>query len=338
MIWLAYFFPFCERFGRLCEAGPPELCMPTPPDAPETAPSQSSRKSETALLAILLVVGSTVFFAGGDVGAKLMKQTAPAQLATWFRYFVFFIVAVPWALSSKGLEAFRPASYRLQIGRGLAAVASTSFFILGLAYLDVPSNTAIHFISPIIVMVLSVFVLGEVVGIRRWLAAAVGFAGVLLIVRPGTDSFQLAALLPLGSATAWALGALFTRMMKYEPTEVTFMWTGIVGLSVSTLLVLPVFHIPTGRELAYGIGGSLSFTLAHMLFISGLKLAPLSLLAPITYVQLVSAGVLSYLFFGELPSYYTLIGSALIAGSGLYSAHRERVRHRTPAMPTPPVQ
>jgi len=295
----------------------------------------SPRSSERVVLAILLVVGSTIFFAGGDVGAKLMKQTAPAPLATWFRYFVFFLVAFPWALSSKGWAAFRPASYRLQIGRGLAAVASTSFFILGLAYLDVPSNTAIHFISPIIVMVLSIFVLGEVVGFRRWIAALVGFSGVLLIVRPGTDSFQLAALLPLGSATAWALGALFTRLMKNEPTEVTFMWTGMVGLSVSTLLVLPVFHVPTGLELAYAIGGSLSFTMAHLLFISGLKLAPLSLLAPITYVQLVSAGLLSYLFFGDLPSHYTLIGSGLIAGAGLYSAHRERVRkvERPPMAP-----
>lgn len=312
--------------------------MQTLSDAPRAAPQQSPRNSERALLAMLLVFGSTVFFAGGDVGAKLMKETAPAQLATWFRYFVFFLVAFSWALSSRGLKVFRPASYRLQIGRGLAAVASTSFFILGLAYLDVPSNTAIHFISPIIVMVLSVFVLGETVGIRRWLAAAVGFAGVLLIVRPGTSGFQLAALLPLGSATAWALGALFTRLMKNEPTEVTFMWTGMIGLSVSTLLVLPVFHVPTGRELLYGIGGSLSFTVAHMLFISGLKLAPLSLLAPITYIQLVSAGILSYLFFGDFPSYYILIGSVMIAGSGLYSAHRERVRQKTPAMPTPPVQ
>lgn len=312
--------------------------MPSHPDASGEALPFPSRNTERTLLAILLVVGSTVFFAGGDVGAKLMKETAPAQLATWFRYFVFFLVAFPWAIATRGLSAFRPASYRLQIGRGLAAVASTSFFILGLAYLDVPSNTAIHFISPIIVMVLSVLVLGEIVGIRRWLSAAVGFAGVLLIVRPGTDSFQLAALLPLASATAWALGALFTRLMKDEPTEVTFMWTGMLGLSVSTLLVLPVFYVPTGRELLYGIGGSLSFTLAHMLFISGLKLAPLSLLAPITYVQLVSAGLLSYLFFGDFPSYYTLIGSMMIAGSGLYSAHRERVRQRMPAMPTPPVQ
>ena len=312
--------------------------MPILPEASGEAPSPPPRTSERTLLAILLVVGSTFFFAGGDVGAKLMKETAPAQLATWFRYFVFFLVALPWALSSKGLSVFRPASYRLQIGRGLAAVASTSFFIQGLAYLDVPSNTAIHFISPIIVMVLSVLVLGEAVGIRRWLAATVGFAGVLLIVRPGTDGFQLAALFPLGSATAWALGALFTRLMKNEPTEVTFMWTGMIGLGISTLLVLPVFHIPTGRELVYGIGGSLSFTLAHMLFISGLKLAPLSLLAPITYVQLISAGILSYLFFGVFPSYHTLLGSALIAGSGLYSAHRERIRQRTPAMPAPPVQ
>lgn len=292
------------------------------------------RPPERALLAILLVVGSTVFFAGGDVGAKLMKQTAPAPLATWFRYFVMFLVAVPWALSSKGRAAFRPASYRLQIGRGLAAVSSTSFFILGLAYLDVPSNTAIHFTSPIIVMVLSVFVLGEAVGFRRWIAALAGFSGVLLIVRPGTDSFQLAALLPLGSATAWALGALFTRLMKNEATEITFLWTGIVGLGVSTLLVLPVFHVPTGLELAYGIGGSLCFTIAHLLFISGLRMAPLSLLAPITYVQLVSAGILSYLFFGDIPSHYTLIGSAMIAGAGLYSAHRERLRKiERPQMP-----
>ena len=290
-------------------------------------------RPERLLLAIGLIVASTVFFAGGDVGAKLMKQTAPAALATWLRYFVLFLVALPYAYLRRGPSVFRPTEFWLQVGRGAAAVGSTTFFILGLAHLSVSDATSIHFIAPILVMVMSIFLLGEVVKIRRWLAAAVGFAGVLLIVRPCTESFQPAAVFPLCSATAWALGAVFIRMIKRDPPETTFLWTGIVGLLGATVMVLPVFHVPTGMELVYGLGGSISFAMAQLLIIVGFRMAPLSILAPITYMQLISAGVMSYLFFDDVPSYWTLAGTTLIAGSGLYSAHRERLNSRR--QPTP---
>lgn len=288
--------------------------------APRKAP-----RNDRVLLAIGIVVASTVCFAGGDVGAKLMTQTAPAALATWFRYFILLLAALPYAYLRKGPMVFRPRDFWLQIGRSGGAIGSTTFFILALSHLTVPDATAIHFIAPIIVMVLSIFMLKETIGPRRWIAAAVGFTGVLLIVRPGTSSFQWAAIFPLCSATTWALGAVFIRMIRHDPPETTFLWTGLVGFGVASLLVLPFFHVPTGMELVYGLGGSLSFAAAQFLLILGFRMAPLSMLAPITYLQLISSGVLSYLFFGNLPSHYTLIGSVMIAGSGLYSAHRERV-------------
>lgn len=295
----------------------------------------AGQSDERTYLAIALVVLSTVFFAGGDVGAKLMRETAPGSLAVWLRYFVYLLVALPYGLMRRGPMVFRPARMAFQAGRGLTAVGSTTFFIAGLGYLDVPSNTAVHFISPIFVMALSVVFLGEEVGLRRWLAAFVGFLGVLVVVRPGSSTFQIAALFPVCSAFSWALSALFTRINKDDPGETTFLWTGIFGLAVASIAALPTWRLPMGAEWAYGLGGSLSFTIAQLLIIAAFRMAPLSILAPITYLQLVSAAALSYLFYGTLPSAWTLCGSALIAGSGLYSSHRERMRKRPPSAAQP---
>lgn len=305
--------------------------------APEEANTVESPASETmsktgerTLLAIVLVVFSTICFAGGDIGAKFMRETAPGPLAVWLRYFVYLVLAIPYATWRRGPSVFLPRSLPLQLGRGLGAVGSTTFFIAGLGYLDVPTGTAIHFISPIIVMALSVIFLGEVVGIRRWIAALFGFTGVLLIVRPGTDAFQLAALFPICSATSWAFSALFTRMNQKDSFETTFLWTGILGVAVATLIALPDLRLPVGREWISGLGGSLSFTMAQFLMIAAFRMAPLSILAPITYAQLISAGVLSYLFFDTVPDTTTFLGAALIAGAGLYSSHRERIKNRPP--------
>jgi drug/metabolite transporter (DMT)-like permease len=294
--------------------------------AGSTDPAVRERRPDRVVLAIVLAVIGTVFFAGGDIGARLMKETAPAALATWMRYFVLLVIALPYALLSKGPQVLRPKNIWLQFGRGGGAVLSTTFFILGLGPLTVSDATAIHYVTPIITMVLSVFLLDEKVGPRRWVAAVVGFVGVLLIARPGTSSFQPAAIFPICSATAFAFGAVCIRMIRDDPPETTFLWTGIVGTVVSTLIVIPVFHVPTGIELVYGLIGSLSFVAAQFLLIVAFRMGPLSILAPITYAQLISAGILAYLVFGEVPTHMTLFGAALIAGSGLYSAHRERVK------------
>ena len=168
---------------------------------PARASARSSAPAKDATFAAIgLALLSTVFFAMGDVAAKVLTGTLPAIEVTWLRYVVFCLVVVPTVFVARGTRAMHTPRLRLQIIRALAVAGSSVLFILGLGHLQVAEATAINFISPIFITALSIPLLGEKVGIRRWAAAAVGFLGVMLVVQPGGSAFQVAALLPIGAA------------------------------------------------------------------------------------------------------------------------------------------
>lgn len=300
----------------------------------ETGPQQK------LLLALALVILSAFLFAACDVAAKMMRQTAPAPLVTWLRYVVYLGCALPYVLARRGWGGLATRHPMLQVGRGIAAVMSTTLFIWSLAALDVSSSTAIHFMSPIYITILAVVVLREKVVMRQWAAAFVGFCGVLLIVRPGAVPLSAPLLFPVASGLCWAVGALLTRLMKSEPAETIFVWTGIVGTAGATLFVLPVWRLPVGMEWTYALAGSITFALAHLTTITAMRIAPLSLVAPITYAQLIFTGLLSVVIVGQAPDIWTLAGSALIAAGGLEAArqgHQRRARAEAEAAALPPV-
>lgn len=281
---------------------------------------------QRVLLAIGLILVAAFLFAACDIAAKLMRQTAPAPLVTWARYVVYLAVALPYVLARRGRGGLATAQPWLQLGRGAVAAMSTTTFIWSFGALDVSSATAIHFMSPIYITLLAVLVLHESVAVRQWAAAAVGFCGVLLIVRPGAAPLSPALLFPIASGLFWAVGALLTRMMRAEPAETTFVWTGIVGTAITTLFVLPVWRLPVGMEWTYALSGSFAFALAHLAMITAMRLAPLSLLAPITYAQLAFTGLLSAVILGQAPDVWTLAGAVLIAAGGLEAARRGRAQ------------
>jgi drug/metabolite transporter (DMT)-like permease len=217
---------------------------------------------------------------------------------------------------------------RLQIIRALAVAGSSVLFILGLGHLQVAEATAINFISPIFITALSIPLLGETVGIRRWAAAAVGFLGVMLVVQPGGSAFQMAALLPIGAAFAWAVAAIATRLMSSERPETTLAWSAVIGLIALTAFVPFHWRTPTAGEISLAVlMGSFS-TVGHWLIILAYRKAAASTIAPFSYGQLLFAGLLGFGVFGTVPGAMTLVGGAVIAASGLYTAHRERIRAR----------
>ncbi|MFO1149029.1 MAG: DMT family transporter [Alsobacter sp.] len=310
--------------------------MSPPPIASDTAPAAMLRvqpahaalPAQSVLPAIGLIIASTVFFSAGDITAKMMTETLPPIEVTWIRYAVFVAAIWPVAAAVQGRGAFRSARPGLQIIRALAVVLSSVLFILGLAHLPVAETTAINFMSPAFVTALSIPLLGERVGVRRWLAAVAGFLGVMIIVQPGSDAFQPAALFPLAAATVWAGAAIATRMMSREQPETTLAWTAGVGFLVLTVLVPFGWQTPTASEIGLGIFTGLGSTAGHWLLVQAYRRAPASVLAPFTYVQLVFAAAFSFLVFGAVPGPSTFLGGAIIAASGLYTAHRERLRAR----------
>jgi drug/metabolite transporter (DMT)-like permease len=286
------------------------------------------RVNETVLLAIALVAASTLLFAACDVGAKFIQNEASAEKIAWWRNFAYVLVAVPFALRREGLRILKPRHPWFNVLRGLSAICGTILFLLGLRYQSIPDATAISFVSPVFVMALSIVFLGEVVGVRRWLAALIGFSGVLIIVQPGTSSFHYASIFTLVAAFVGAFSAILTRKAVRDSAETMMAWTSVIGLTVATALVWRELPQTSWHEAVYGMAGGLFFAFGQICCVFAYRMAPASLLAPFSYVQMISATAVSYLVWSIVPSLTTTIGASLIVASGLYSLHRERLRAR----------
>lgn len=276
---------------------------------------------------ILLVLTSTIFLASSDTMAKYLAIRLHAVEIGWLRYFVFILIMCPAVLAASPRRALRPARLDLQLLRGVTLVGSSILFISAMSFLPIAEATTTSFVSPIFVTALSILFLGEIVGIRRWLATLAGLVGVMIVVRPGTSAFHPAALLAISSALCWACALVATRKITGRDSAVTTMAysaiTGFILLSLS----LPFFWVtPTLREVAIGACIGIVATSGHWLVVLAYRYADASVLAPFSYTQLIWATMFGYIIFGDVPDAWTFSGAAIIIASGLYIAHRERVR------------
>ncbi len=313
----------------------------TPPPAAaarlDTAPLPLSQKKSTKRTAparadrpfrgIALILASTVFLGASDVTAKYLSATLPSIEIAWIRFLVFALIMSPAMLSSSRLYALHTRRPGLQVMRGVALLASSLFFISGLRFLPIAEASATGFVSPLFVTALSIVFLGESVGIRRWIATAMGLIGVLIILRPGTSAFHPAAFFPIVSALAWAGTLIMTRMMSGREHALTTMtYSSIVGVCVLCALVPFVWVTPSWHDIAFGIFIGVASTAGQWIVVLAFRYADASVLAPFSYTQLLWVSILGFIIFGELPDIWTVTGAAFIVGSGLYTAHRERVR------------
>lgn len=304
--------------SRAAERGAPTKTLEQPPHA---------QAVHSPARGILLLVASTVVFSLCDVVTKLLTATLPATEVAWIRYATFACFVVPTVLLTGGPELFRARRPGLQVLRTFGMVGSTLFFTQALRYLPVAESTAIYFISPILIMALSILFLGESVGWRRWSAAIVGLVGVLVVIRPGTDAFQAPALLPLLGATSWAFGAVVTRKMSGSDHPLTTLaYSAVVGCLILTVALPFGWAMPSPHEIGLAVLMGLFFTIGQWLVVLAYRYGNASVIAPFSYAQLIWAGGLGYLVFGSLPDRWTIVGAGIIAASGLYTAYRERVR------------
>jgi drug/metabolite transporter (DMT)-like permease len=215
----------------------------------------------------------------------------------------------------------------LHVMRGVTLLLSSLFFISGLAFLPIAEASATGFVSPLFVTALSIFFLGERVGMRRWIATAVGLIGVLIILRPGSSAFHPAAFFPIVSALAWACTLIMTRMMSGREHATTIMtYSSIVGVCIVSALVPFVWVTPSWHDILFGILIGVASTAGQWIVVLAFRYADASVLAPFQYTQLLWVSILGFMIFGEVPDAWTVTGAAFIVASGLYTAHRERVR------------
>ncbi|MEZ5647866.1 MAG: DMT family transporter [Alphaproteobacteria bacterium] len=281
-------------------------------------------------LGILLALGAGILFVTLDAGAKYLAAELPVAQVVWARYsfhLLLMLFAFP-RLGWRGIIVTRRPG--LQFVRGLCLALCTSLFFLAIAHIPLPTATAIGFATPFFVAALSVPLLKEQVGWRRWSAISLGFIGVLIVLQPWRGAVDSAALLVVGFAMAYAIYQILTRMVRhYDSAVVSLFYTALIG-SVCTSLLAPFIWVqPTPWQWMMLVGLGLCGGLGHLLFIRALSLAPASLLAPFSYLNLLWSTFYGFILWGHIPDRYTFIGAAIIVVSGLYVFHREARRHKS---------
>ncbi|MCP4382980.1 MAG: DMT family transporter [Hyphomicrobiales bacterium] len=263
-----------------------------------------------------------------DSAAKYAIRFLPALEIAWVRFLAHaafaLIVLRPW----RNLELYRTNRPIAQIIRSAFLFLSTVFNFLALRSLRLDQTATIMFSAVFVIAALSGPLLGDWVGPRRWAAIVVGFIGVLVVMRPGTSGFEPAMLYSVGAMLAVSGYLLYTRhLAATDSPEGMILMAALVPGLLLTPIAAPVAEWPStvavvAALLATGLCGGLG----HWLLIHAHRLAPTSVLSPFLYTQIIWMTLAGYLFFGDLPDRYTLLGAVLIVGSALYILYRERVR------------
>jgi drug/metabolite transporter (DMT)-like permease len=288
-------------------------------------------------IGILLMLGAGLCFAALDATSKHLTQTFSVPMLVWARYTVHFVLMVVFlapSMRARLIATQRPVALT---ARALMLVGTTGFAMAGISIMPLAESTALLFVTPLIVVIMASGLLRESVTPGRWIAVVAGFAGALLIARPGgVMSLQGIILMSL-AAICYAIYQVQTRQMSTTENTVT-MWfyTAMVG-TVSMTLAAPFYWggpMPDAWQ-ALGIaslgiyGGT-----GHLLMTRAFRHAPASTLSPFLYAQLIWATLLGWLFYSQLPDLLSTVGMAVIAASSLSIALSERFRPASAAKDT----
>ena len=274
---------------------------------------------------IAVMVAGMIILASTDAVSKYLTLSFAVVQILWVRYFVFAFIGTGLALRRNGLEGLRSRRPLTQILRALILNANNFIFVYALSQMPMADAHSIMAVAPLIITAASAPFLGEFVGFRQWIAVTFGFAGVLIILRPGFGVFDPVSLIPLVGAIFFSGYTLLTKVISRDDSnETTLFFTGITGLFVLSFLG-PFFWItPTILDWFWLSIAAFGGTMAHVCIITALHLAPASTLQPFNYTMLVWATVLGFLIFGDLPDLWTIIGALVIVISGLYVWQSEK--------------
>ena len=279
---------------------------------------------ENPLKGVGLLLVATFLFSMSDGMAKLLGQRLPVFEISWLRYAIFVLMAL-WLVQRRGRRSLRVRSPGLQILRGLALVASAFFFVFALTRLPMADAAALGFVGPLLITLLAIPVLGEVVGPSRWAAIVVGFAGVLIVVRPGAATFEPGALLVLASAASWAVASVLTRKMAaWDDAATTVLWSAGTGFVLLSATMPFVFAWPTPSDFLLAVLLGVVASSGQYLLVLAYRHAAASLLAPLSYAQLLWSSSLGFLLFGAVPDRWTIVGALVIVASGIFIAQSAR--------------
>ncbi|WP_281929088.1 DMT family transporter [Roseibium album] len=294
----------------------------------QDAQAGGSLTEAAPLAGIGLIVLACLSFSFLDATAKYLIESVPTLQIVWLRFVSHVILSFLLFRVWKNPALFKTKRPMLHIVRAFCLLGITIFNFLAVRYLQLAETTAIMFAAPFVITALAGPMLGEWAGPRRWIAIVIGFLGILVVTQPGLGNMHWAAVYSVASMVFYAIYAILTRQLTGTDSSAGMLIiSGIVAAIAMAPAGLTVWVTPpdlwswvllfaTG---VFGGGG-------HYLFIMAHRIAPAPVLAPFIYTQIVWMIALGFLVFGDVPTVTTIIGAAIVVGSGLYILYRERKR------------
>lgn len=282
------------------------------------------------IIGILLAM---LLFTCMDSVAKHLLQRNDTVMVVWARFAsqTALVLAISAPALATHVRTHRPG---LQLGRSTLHAMATGMFFYSLNFMALAETVAVFEVAPLLITVMAALILGEHVGPRRWAGVGIGLCGALIIIRPGLDVFQPAAMLPFGAAFCMAGFQIITRLIgAADSMRTTMIYSGMVGLLATTAMLPWFWRTPTLPDaLLMASFGWLGY-LGHLALVYALGQAPASTLAPYNYSGFLWAILMGLALFGELPDAVTLLGASVILGAGVYVWHRERLHGQADARP-----
>jgi drug/metabolite transporter (DMT)-like permease len=294
-------------------------------------------RSRQHLEAVLMMAGAMLLLPIMDVAGKYLavrEGVAPGTTAL-FRFGLQALIAGTLLLMFRGLAGLKPKNWPANLLRGLLIAWASGLFLISVKYVPVADAISIFFVEPFIVTALSALLLKERVGLPRWSAIAVGFAGSLLVIQPNFREFGLVSLLPLATALLFSFYLLLNRVLAAQDNSMVMQFSAGIGGFVAIAVVVLTGDTMGVEDLSWTMPRTslavwlllltgLISVFGHLIIVTALRQAPASLLAPLQYFEIVSASIVGYLVFDEFPTAFKWLGIAIIIGSGLFIIWREQ--------------
>jgi S-adenosylmethionine uptake transporter len=280
---------------------------------------------DDSLRGIAFMAGGMFLFSAVDTHAKFLTDSFHPIQITWSRQ-LGLLLGVLILLAIRGTSILRTAHPLLQMGRGVLAACSATLFIVAVAYVPLADAVAVSFVAPFMVTILGALVLGETVGIRRWVAVTIGFIGTLIVIRPGMGVIHPAVTLVLIAALLFSLRQILSRKLSgTDPTITTVAYTALTGSALLTLPLPFVWRTPDwGLEVLLLVSMAILAACAEVMVIRSLELAQAVVLAPVHYSLLIWGTFYGWFIFDQLPDLWTWTGALIIVATGIYTLNRER--------------
>lgn len=294
--------------------------MPSDQPGGSPDPAAGGRAVAAGILLMILAVG---LFTVMNTFVKLIGPEYHPFEAVFFRNVVAVFLVIPFVLASGGLGTLktrRPFGHML---RAVSGILSNVCFFAAYQRIALADGMVVSMAVPIFATLLAVPLLGEKVGWRQWAAILVGFAGVLIALKPG-GGIQTGSLFALGGTLAWAVTILFVKKLSATETPYTIVFYYMLSGAAIAAAIMPwVWVTPTPRVLLYYLGAGVVGGLAQIAMTTALKLAPASVVSPFEYTQIGWAVLFDLALWGVSPSATTLVGAAIVVGTGLYIFRHE---------------